>query len=222
MMSLVKKLIADKDIVFFDFDGVLVDSVNIKRDAFQKMYQQYGTSIALDVMRHHEKNGGMSRFEKFSYYHKHFLHKDLSPLEIDQMSKEFSNLVIQKVIYANWIPGAQSFLEALNNNFKKCVIVSATPQAEIEKIIKNRGMARYFTDICGSPTAKHLNLEKIMNKYYSNSRRTVFFGDAMADWEAAHKLGIPFIGVGEEIKKQLLIKQNKDCNFIDNFNENYV
>ena len=51
--------------IFFDFDGVIADSVNVKTEAFEKIYLPYGKEIAEKVINHHRENGGMSRFEKF-------------------------------------------------------------------------------------------------------------------------------------------------------------
>ena len=59
--------------IIFDFDGVIVDSVGIKSDAFAHLYNSYGTQIENKVVEHHEKNGGLSREEKIKYYHKNFL-----------------------------------------------------------------------------------------------------------------------------------------------------
>ena len=35
--------------IFFDFDGVLAESVNIKTDAFYEMFLKYGKDIAEKV-----------------------------------------------------------------------------------------------------------------------------------------------------------------------------
>ena len=51
--------------IFFDFDGVILNSVNVKTEAFRDMYKQYGDDIAQKVVNHHLANGGVSIFEKF-------------------------------------------------------------------------------------------------------------------------------------------------------------
>jgi len=62
--------------IIFDFDGVLAESVHIKTQAFYKLYEPFGVNVAEKVVQHHKANGGMSRFEKFPYYHKILLNKD--------------------------------------------------------------------------------------------------------------------------------------------------
>ena len=70
------------DAIFFDFDGVIVDSVHIKTQVFYEMYLPYGKNIAKKAKQHHIENGGVSRFEKFKVYHKDFLGKTLNNDEL--------------------------------------------------------------------------------------------------------------------------------------------
>ena len=37
--------------IFFDFDGVILDSVDCKTQAFEKMYSKYGNDIAKKVKK---------------------------------------------------------------------------------------------------------------------------------------------------------------------------
>ena len=53
--------------IFFDFDGVIAESVSAKTDAFKELYLPYGGKIANEVVQYHIKHGGVSRFEKFRY-----------------------------------------------------------------------------------------------------------------------------------------------------------
>ena len=209
-------LISDKKIVVFDFDGVLVDSVGIKTKAYEQMYEEYGSSIVKKVRSHHLKNGGMSRFEKFKYYHENYLGEKLEFKDIERMAQKFSELVVTQVISSNWIPGAQDFLQKLYEEKIDCVIVSATPQLEIEQIVIERKMAKFFIDIFGSPTSKYDNLGIILTKHQVTPLELIFFGDALADWQAASKMGVPFVGVGKEIKDLLANHRNCD-HFISNF-----
>ena len=59
--------------IIFDFDGVILESLEIKTNAFKKLYKSYGTDIVDKVAIHHLENGGVSRYEKFKIYHNQFL-----------------------------------------------------------------------------------------------------------------------------------------------------
>ena len=189
----INNLLNDKSVFIFDFDGVLVDSIEIKTTAFAFLYKEYGDNIVKRVVNHHMLNGGISRYEKFKHYHNYFLNVDINEKEINRLDKLFSKFVINKVVKANEIDGAKQFLNKkyLKNNL---YINSATPQIEILEIIKRKGWVKYFKKIYGSPKSKIANLEAILN-YEDNISKNdcVFFGDAESDYKAANKLGIDFI-----------------------------
>ena len=64
--------------IFFDFDGVIAESVSAKTEAFREMYSQYGEGISNQVVDYHVNHGCISRFEKFKYWEKKFFNKDIS------------------------------------------------------------------------------------------------------------------------------------------------
>ena len=91
--------------IFFDFDGVIAESVSAKTDAFREMYAPYGEEIANQVVEYHINHGGVSRFEKFKFWEKKFFNKDISEERVDELAKQFSNLVLNKVIVSDEVPG---------------------------------------------------------------------------------------------------------------------
>ena len=56
--------------IIFDFDGVILESIDVKTEAFKKLYQPYGSNISNKVVKNHLANGGISRYEKIKIYHK--------------------------------------------------------------------------------------------------------------------------------------------------------
>ena len=57
-----KVVFNDAKIVFWDFDGVIKDSVDVKTQAFIDLFDAYGSNVVQAVVAHHIKNGGISRF----------------------------------------------------------------------------------------------------------------------------------------------------------------
>ncbi len=51
-------------VVFFDFDGVILDSVDVKTKAFAKMFRHYGPEVEQVVVDYHLANGGVSQVQK--------------------------------------------------------------------------------------------------------------------------------------------------------------
>jgi beta-phosphoglucomutase-like phosphatase (HAD superfamily) len=52
----------------FHCDGVLLNSNIFKTQAFYEAAKKYGEKNAKDFIEYHIKNGGVSRYEKFSYF----------------------------------------------------------------------------------------------------------------------------------------------------------
>ena len=42
------------EIIFWDFDGVIKESVGVKSDAYEKLFLPFGEGVAKKIRRHHE------------------------------------------------------------------------------------------------------------------------------------------------------------------------
>ncbi len=214
--KIIHDFLESKELLVFDFDGVLADSVEIKTDAFAEIYKPFGENIVAKVVDYHRRNGGMSRFDKFKHYHSSYLDLQLSDYQLLKLSEQFSALVVNAVIASNEVPGANNFLQYQCLNNKKCIIISATPQKEICQIIDKRGMTKYFNGIYGSPSSKYDNLILALSNSEVSYKDVVFFGDAKSDLQAADTLQIDFVGVGKKMH-DLLISLDAQYYFINDF-----
>jgi HAD superfamily hydrolase (TIGR01549 family) len=177
--------------IFFDFDGVLVESVNVKTQAFYDLYKPFGEEVAQKVKEHHLMHGGVSRYEKIKIYHKNFLGITLSEREINEYADKFSALVMQGVINSPEIKGASDFLERNKSKFRYWII-TGTPTEEMKKITVQRKINFYFEGIYGSPEKKSHWTEFIVKTHNLQREETLYAGDAMADYEAAKASGLHF------------------------------
>jgi len=197
MLNIVKQRV-----FLFDFDGVIVDSVNIKTEAFAELYRPFGEKVISKVVRHHRSHGGMSRFEKIHYYHKQYLNQDLSNSDLMKLANRFSRMVLNKVTKAPFIKGSFQFLKLLKDKNKILFIISGTPEDEIKKIIKKRHLNRFFKDVKGSPLSKQENIERILKKYGILATDCVYFGDSKEDSDAASSVSIVFVGINYSCRKK--------------------
>jgi HAD superfamily hydrolase (TIGR01549 family) len=181
--------------VIFDFDGVILDSVDVKTKAFAKMFREYGPEVEKRVVEYHLNNGGVSRFDKFRYYYEEILNKPVNEEIIKRLSKQFSNLVVDGILASPFIPGAKESLENLKKKEIPCYIVSATPYDEINLIVGKKELKGYFKEVHGSPRKKWEICREIITKENYNPQNCLFIGDAMSDYEAAQKNGICFLGI---------------------------
>jgi len=185
------------DAIIFDFDGVLADSMDIKTQAFKQMFAPFGTKIVEKVVEHHLKFGGLSRFEKFKYYYENFIDLPLSEEDMDELSKVFTELVLQKSIDAPWIVGAKEFLDS-NYEDNDFFILSGTPQKELEILIKARNMEKYFKEVIGTPPEKPKSIKSIVERNYYEPPQTLYIGDSYSDWVDARTANINFLGLTKE------------------------
>ncbi len=198
-----KSVFCDLEAFFFDFDGVLADSVEVKTRAFAKLFEPFGPEIQDMVVEHHRRNGGMTRVDKFYHYYREFLGKPLDDVELQRLCSDFSRLVVDEVVFAPEILGAEEFLKKWYKHVP-CFVVSATPDEEISEIVSRRGLEIYFREVLGSKRSKQENVEFLFEKYHLNSEKCVFFGDAEGDYRAAQACSINFIGIVPGLDAPLL------------------
>lgn len=179
---------------FFDFDGVLADTVEVKTQAFAQLFEPFGDAVRDKVVEHHRKHSGATRADKFRYYYDNFLKIPLNDKKLASLCSAFADLVVEKVVAAPEIPGAEKFLRACCGKIS-CFVISGTPTEEIREIVRRRGWTRYFVDVCGAPTSKKEHLEILLNLHALQPERCLFFGDAMTDFDASRSCRVPFIGI---------------------------
>lgn len=178
--------------IFFDFDGVILDSLEVKTQAFYDMYLPYGIEIAERVRQHHIDNGGVSRFEKFKLYHENWLGIPTDESKIYELANEFSQRVFSGVVNATEVAGIRDFLDANHTKYRMWII-TGTPTNEIREIVKALQLEKYFVSCYGSPEKKSYWVEKIIREEQLNSSQSVFVGDALADYEAAIQNQVQFV-----------------------------
>jgi len=178
--------------IIFDFDGVIVESNQAKSDAFYSLYINYGEDIAQKVINHHERNEGISRFEKIRLYHKKFLKKDISTAELSHLLKKFANIVFEKVCESEFVPGVKEILPELRKKYR-LFISTGTPTIEINNILIKKNINNYFKRVYGSPEKKEEHIKKIISEFNYTSSELIFIGDSITDYKAAEEYGISFI-----------------------------
>lgn len=198
-------------LLVFDFDGVLVDSVEVKTEAFAELYRPYGVDVVERVVSHHRQHGGVSRYEKFRHYHREFLGLSIDAAVTKSLADRFSQLVIDKVVASAEISGARQFLETYCTEGRRCAINSATPDSELEEIVGRRDLSHFFSQMCGSDRTKTENLDSLLASTQTYPAQCVFFGDAVSDLEAACACGVPFVGIGPALLS--VRAQRRDASF---------
>lgn len=184
-------LLRSRSVLFWDFDGVIKDSVLVKADAFEGLFVPFGLDVAARVREHHERHGGVSRFEKLPLYLE-WAGQPSTPEDIDRYCKLFSTAVLRAVIDAPWVPGAREYLQA-NHTTQSCAVVTATPQGEIEETLRALCATSWFHAVCGAPTTKADAIDSTLLRLASPREQALMIGDSESDLEAATKTGVGFL-----------------------------
>ena len=179
-------------VIAFDFDGTLVESNQIKDQAFATIFSQWPEHKET-MMKWHLARNNVDRQEKMRYFVENIL-EQLDNIElINELSVKFSKLTLQTIVDCPMVQGAQEFLDDCAGKVP-LFLVSATPQYELNKILKKRHMNEYFLEAHGAPINKVLILKKIMADEKASPNEMLYIGDSPEDKQAAMSLGIHFIG----------------------------
>jgi len=178
--------------IIFDFDGVICESVEVKTEAFRKLFQDYPKQLD-QILQFHMDNGGMSRFEKFKIICRDFLRQELTEEHSKKLGRKFTEYSYQAVIAAPFVKGAGEFLEKYYKTFL-FFIVSGTPQEEMVSIVKEKGLEKYFKGVLGAPRLKGELLKLILLQNKLDKSEVIFVGDSRTDYEGAKEAGMKFIG----------------------------
>jgi phosphoglycolate phosphatase-like HAD superfamily hydrolase len=183
--------VREYSVVFWDFDGVVKESVSVKTAAYERLFEPFGVNIAARVREHHECNGGMSRFEKIPLYLE-WAGQAATRAEVGRICELFSAAVRQAVIDSAWVPGAREYLRD-NHERQHFALISATPQKEIEDILRALDIACWFREVHGAPTPKAVAIAAVLARWACRPEDALLIGDSESDSKAAAMTGVHFL-----------------------------
>ena len=179
-------------VLILDFDGVILESVGVKTEAFRKLFS-FRPDHVDEIVDYHRRNTGVSRFDKFRHIYREILKEALSDEQFNLLSERYAGLVVEGVVHSPFVHGAQEFLGAFSPHLP-IFVVSATPEEELHSIIRWRGLEGHFRGIYGAPTTKTDAIREIRERTGSAREETLFVGDAVNDLRAAKVCGVRFVG----------------------------
>ncbi len=209
------KLVEKFKIVFWDFDGVIKDSVSVKSLGYAKLFAPFGKEVVERVNQHHEVHGGVSRFEKIPLY---LSWAGLSPdlAKVQEYCVQFSRLVQQAVIDSPWVPGVHEFLKT--HHKRQCfILITGTPQEEIEQILQALELFPYFKEVHGAPKEKSVMIKDALKRFDFQSDQALVVGDSGTDFEAARENNVAFLlrrtPLNHELQKKFKGPSFENLNF---------
>lgn len=177
--------------IIFDFDGVILESSDIKTQAFQELFSDYPEKVR-EITDYHVFNAGISRYVKFQHIYEEILGKRFSREKELELGESFSRIVLQKILAAPFVPGADEFLRKYMHKYA-FFVASGTPHDELCGIIQARKLQGYFKEVYGTPRSKPEIINYILDKNNFKKDEAIYIGDASSDKIAAQETGIAFI-----------------------------
>lgn len=184
----------DAQAVFFDFDGVILDTVHVKTEAFATLFRPYGSDVEREVVHFQMEHGGLSRFIKFRHAIENILGETATEERLAELGQQFADLVYDSVLEASFMPGAKETLDALHGALPMYV-VSGTPEEELLRIVRARKLDGYFAAVLGSPRPKPEIVMDELTRAGFTAARSLFVGDASTDYDTARAVAMPFLGI---------------------------
>ncbi len=198
--------------IFWDFDGVILDSMPIRDFGFAKIFEKFDKELVDKLLEYHSLNGGLSRYVKIRYFYNELLGEDVSDEKVQELADKFSSIMKAELTNKKYLIGETvDFIEKNYQNYN-FHIVSGSDGKELNYLCKELDLTKYFKTIEGSPTPKNDLVKKILEKYKYDPKECILIGDSINDYEAANLNGIKFYGYNN-------VKLKKLDGYIKNFGD---
>jgi phosphoglycolate phosphatase len=187
--------------VVFDFDGTLVDSNQVKIQAFYDILKSYDPEgvFVREVLQQcvNEDRYGITR-----QLAQRIVAQGLVPLSTHseealsaQLAEAYTTTCQKKILTCPEVPGASVLLQWLLDKKIPAFINSRTPVEALNRLVELRNLSRYIARILGAPGSKLGNLRRIKEITGANPEKILFVGDSDDDMHAAAEFACHFAGV---------------------------
>ena len=180
--------------IFFDFDGVIIDSIPVKTAAFASIFEPFGQEKVDRLLSFHQKNGGLPRFDKIRYFFNEIQEIEVTEEEVIKYANKFSEIVLKQLTDPSYlIVETVELIKSLAPNFN-LHIVSGAEEEELKYICHELNIHNHFKSIHGSPILKSTLVKNLLNLEKYNVSETMLIGDSVNDLEAANANDLVFVG----------------------------
>ena len=177
----------------FDYDGVILDSNQIKTESFRESLREYGNDEVSKFIDYHISNGGVSRYDKFKYFFEDILKIKEYESEYNLALAHFSSFNKKNLKEAKIVEGLTEVLEIFKSLDLNLYVVSGSDKEELNSLLNQKKVSKYFTEILGSPTRKESHCSRIYKS--ENYGPSLYFGDSRLDFICAEAIKSDFIFV---------------------------
>lgn len=204
--------------VLFDMDGVLVNNLEVHREAFAEFFRRYGVERTFDELNRVFGKGNDD------------IMGELMPREVVERvgirELGYEKEAIYREIYAPRItpqPGLKAFLAACEEHGLKCAVGSSGYMANVDFVLDRCDIRRYFeATVAGDQVTRCKPDPEIYltaaAKLGLEPCECIVFEDAEAGIEAAQRAGIKVVALATTFSREFLEGTHSDM-IIDDFRD---
>lgn len=171
----------------FDCDGVILNSNDIKNNAFRLALAGCPQAEVDAFLAMHRATAGVSRFAKFEWMANR-ARKRGYPFDYAEALGRYAEICRVELLASDITPGLS---EARKKSDEVWVVVSGGDQEEVREVLERKGVAHYFNGgIYGSPRNKIELLSELKKTY--DLTNSIFFGDSAYDHDSAIQFKMTF------------------------------
>lgn len=188
------KNLSNYKVLFWDFDGVILDSVPIRNEGYWHALKEYPDEQVEKLIRYQQLNGGISRYVKFRYFYEDILGKEISEEKVNSYAKTFSEYMVQRLTDKSLL--IDETIRFIENHYESIPmhIVSGSDQEELRFLCKELEIDHFFKSIHGSPTPKIDLVKQVLYLERYHPEDAALIGDSINDYDAARLNGLTFYG----------------------------
>ena len=169
------------DLVVFDCDGVLLDTMPAKIEAFRRWVPEAHAEYREAFMDYIMTGFGRSRAYHMAYFYRELVKQEPDPVFLEAEIQRFTDICEPLCEDAPWRVGSLEFVAACAAAGVRRYVLSGTPQQQLEEMLLSSGASDWFEVIIGSPPGKPQSMERILKERGTSADRAVGMGDANAE-----------------------------------------
>lgn len=179
--------------IFWDFDGVLLDSNAIREMGFKVVLSDFPTEQVEELLEFHRLNGGLSRYIKFRYFYEVIRKEQCSEEIIMDLASKFSDSVLEYLLNTKLLIKDTIDFVRENQNKYNMHITSGSDEKELRFICEFLKIDNLFKTINGSPKSKKNIISDLIIEFKYKKKTCILVGDSLNDKDAAFANQIKFI-----------------------------
>ena len=179
--------------LFFDFDGVVMDSMDLKLDSYSYALEEHGFARH-DIKHIQVRDAGITRHQVLRTMYLELAGEEIGDQQFDTALERFNRHDDESRAKMEWVPGTRAVLDTVARRYFTAII-TGTPQQVIDESVDFFELRRYFQEARGGPVDKRDHLRELMATRGLRPEDCVYIGDAIKDQESADDCGVPFIGL---------------------------